>query len=132
MSCASSDSRRDPRDSEPDTSTGASNREDSGGDRHRRHELFHRQVHGSELPAQLERLAAQADVVIEARGTFCPEPVIRVQSHMRDMRAGETAMLLADDAGVELDIPAWCISTRNEYLGLLKEARFYRVFVRRS
>ena len=41
------------------------------------------------------------------------------------------AMLLADDVGVEIDIPAWCLSTGNEYLGLLKAEVGYKVFVRR-
>ena len=61
------------------------------------------------------------DVVVDARGTFCPEPVIRTQNAAAKMPPGAVAMILADDAGIELDLPAWCISTRNEYLGVLRE-----------
>ena len=79
-----------------------------------------------------EKLAALSpNAEIDALGTFCPEPVIRTQKAMAPMNAGEILLLLADDGGVEVDIPAWCLSTGNEYLGLLKEETVYRVFVRR-
>ena len=66
-----------------------------------------------------------------ALGTFCPEPVIRTQNAARELAPGQIAMILADDAGVEIDLPAWCISTRNEYLGVLREPDQLRVFVRK-
>jgi tRNA 2-thiouridine synthesizing protein A len=86
-------------------------------------------VYGSASEADLREL--QPDVEVDARGTFCPEPVIATQNRMRSLKAGETLVLLADDAGVAVDIPAWCISTSNEFLGLLKEPQMYRVFVRK-
>lgn len=89
-----------------------------------------RHVHGTLDDDALRALAV--DQTIDALGTFCPEPVIRTQKKAAEMAAGEVIELLADDAGVEVDIPAWCLSTGNEYLGILKEAEAYRVFVRRS
>ncbi len=102
------------------------------GANHQDRRLFQRQVHGSATEAELRAIGSDAVVRIEARGTFCPEPVIRMQDRLRDLVAGQTAMLLADDTGVEVDIPAWCISTGNEYLGLIREPNCYRVFVRKS
>ena len=87
-------------------------------------------VYGSIAAEDLQTL--QPDVEVDARGTFCPEPVIATQNRMREMQAGEVLMLLADDAGVAVDIPAWCMSTSNEFLGLLKEPLMYRVYVRKS
>ncbi|HJO02936.1 MAG TPA: sulfurtransferase TusA family protein [Acidobacteriota bacterium] len=98
----------------------------------RRKEQFRRQVHGSATDDQLRALVQGAEVAIDARGTFCPEPVIRIQHAARQMQVGQAAMLLADDAGVEVDVPAWCMSTGNEYLGLLREPAFLRVFIRRG
>jgi tRNA 2-thiouridine synthesizing protein A len=86
-------------------------------------------VYGSASAEELQTL--QPDVEVDARGTFCPEPVIATQNRMRSMQAGEVLVLLADDVGVAVDIPAWCISTSNEFLGLLKEPQMYRVFVRK-
>ena len=98
--------------------------------RHRNDQELRRYVHGTLDRDALERLAP--DILIDALGTFCPEPVIRTQDRMADAEPGEIAMLIADDVGVEIDIPAWCLSTGNEYLGLLKSESSYRVFVRRA
>ena len=84
-----------------------------------------------ELDAGALRTLA-ADVEVDALRTFCPEPVIRTQKRAATMARGEVLMLLADDAGVEIDIPAWCLSTGNQYLGIIKEDIAYRVFIRRS
>lgn len=89
-------------------------------------------VHGSLDEGRLTELVDECTVVVDARGTFCPEPVIRTQNAAAAMAAGAVAMILADDAGIELDLPAWCISTRNEYLGVLREEKFLRAFIRRS
>lgn len=93
---------------------------------------FADQVHGSADEATLELLVDRVDLVVDARGTFCPEPVIRTQNSIPGIDPGQTLMLLADDAGVEVDIPAWCISTGNEFLGTLRAERLLRVFVRRA
>ena len=89
-----------------------------------------RHVRGELNEGDLRKLSA--DVEVDALLTFCPEPVIRTQKRAAAMARGEVLMLLADDAGVEVDIPAWCLSTGNEYLGIIKETHVYRVFIRRA
>jgi len=91
---------------------------------------IYRHVHGTLTGDELARLEPVATV--DAVGTFCPEPVIRTQDRMGELASADVLLLLADDAGVEIDIPAWCMSTGNEYLGLLKEEERYRVFVRKG
>ena len=98
--------------------------------RHQNDQELRRYVHGTLDRDTLERLVP--DIRVDALGTFCPEPVIRTQNRMAHAKSGEIAMLLADDVGVEIDIPAWCLSTGNEYLGLLKAEVGYKVFVRRA
>lgn len=92
--------------------------------------VFRRQVRGSASAAELETLDPALE--IDALGTFCPEPVIRTQDRIREIEPGEVLLLLADDSGVEVDIPAWCMSTGNEYLGLVAGDEAYRVYVRRG
>lgn len=93
-------------------------------------EEFRRQVHGSRAADELDRLADGAAERIDALGTFCPEPLIRTQEAARGMSGGQILLLIADDAGVEVDIPAWCMSHGHEYLGTLREERRLRVLVR--
>lgn len=88
-------------------------------------------VNGTAAPGDLEALLGAAEVVVDARGTFCPEPVIRIQEAARGMTPDQIVVLEADDAGVEVDIPAWCMCTGNEYLGILREEKVYRVLVRK-
>ena len=45
--------------------------------------------------------------VIDARGTRCPVPVIRLARASRGLPAGATLLLLADDAAAWSDVPAW-------------------------
>ena len=91
---------------------------------------IYRHVHGTLAGGELAGL--EPVITVDALRTFCPEPVIRTQDRIGGINGGEVLLLLADDAGVEIDIPAWCISTGNEYLGLLKEEDRYRVFVRKG
>ncbi|HKJ77583.1 MAG TPA: sulfurtransferase TusA family protein [Gammaproteobacteria bacterium] len=45
---------------------------------------------------------------IDARGLFCPMPVIRVQDALKEMAPGDTAELVATDPGALNDVTAWC------------------------
>ncbi len=102
----------------------------AGGRRLQRNPDIYRHVHGTLTGGELAGL--EPVITVDALRTFCPEPVIRTQDRIGDIPAGGVLLLLADDAGVEIDIPAWCMSTGNEYLGLLKEEARYRVFVRKG
>lgn len=96
----------------------------------RKKDSFRRQVHGSLDERALIRAASCADRRVDALGAFCPEPVIRIQEAAREAPAGAVLLLLADDAGVEIDIPAWCMSHGHEYLGLLRGDSDLQVLVR--
>ena len=45
--------------------------------------------------------------IVDARGTRCPVPVIRMARDARDLTAGATLVLLADDDAAWSDVPAW-------------------------
>jgi TusA-related sulfurtransferase len=83
--------------------------------------------------AGLARLYEAAGTrTVEARGTWCPEPLTRLQAAAATARAGETLALVADDPIVEVDVPAWCLSTGNAYLGTLHFDDHLVALVRRS
>jgi tRNA 2-thiouridine synthesizing protein A len=46
-------------------------------------------------------------VLVDARGTRCPVPVIRLARAARDLAPGSTVVLLADDVAAWSDVPAW-------------------------
>ena len=45
--------------------------------------------------------------VIDARGTRCPTPVIRLARAAKGRAAGTVVVLLADDVAARSDVPAW-------------------------
>lgn len=73
----------------------------------------------------------KADVVHDVVGTFCPIPISETARVMRDMKIGQILELVADDPGVVEDIPAWCKSTGQEFLGLYEEDGEYHLFIRK-
>ncbi|WP_377642026.1 sulfurtransferase TusA family protein [Oryzobacter terrae] len=50
---------------------------------------------------------SDAAPVVDARGTRCPVPVIRVARAVRDLPPGSEVVLLADDVAARSDVPAW-------------------------
>jgi tRNA 2-thiouridine synthesizing protein A len=73
----------------------------------------------------------KADVTLDCVGLYCPMPIIQTKAKMAELEVGEVLEVVADDKGIEADMPAWCRSTGNEFLGLEEENGEYRVYVRK-
>ena len=73
----------------------------------------------------------QPDEVLDCVGLSCPMPILKTSNKIKEMEAGKVLEVQSDDNGIEMDMPAWCKMTGNEYLGLVKEGDEYRVFVRK-
>jgi tRNA 2-thiouridine synthesizing protein A len=55
--------------------------------------------------------------VLDARGLYCPVPVLRVRDRLRGMAPGAVLEVLADDPGTLSDFPDFCRSHGHRYLG---------------
>ena len=60
----------------------------------------------------------QADLTLDCNGLVCPMPIVNLKIKIKTMEPGQTLEILATDAAVESDIPAWCKATKNEYIGM--------------
>mgnify|MGYP003338444951 CR=1 FL=1 len=49
---------------------------------------------------------------LDARGLFCPEPVMMLHNRVRDMASGEELLVVATDPSTQRDIARFC-----EFLG---------------
>jgi TusA-related sulfurtransferase len=58
-------------------------------------------------------------------------PIIETMDKMREMEIGQVLEILSDDKGIKTDMPAWCESTGNEFLGIEEEDGEYKVYVRK-
>ncbi len=71
------------------------------------------------------------DVVHDVTGTYCPVPVVETSVQIREMKIGQILELIADDPGSVEDIPAWCRSTGQEFLGMFEEDGEFHFFIRK-
>ncbi|OIP25729.1 MAG: hypothetical protein AUK00_06115 [Dehalococcoidia bacterium CG2_30_46_9] len=59
-------------------------------------------------------------------------PIAHTARKMKELKPGQVLEVLSDDEGIKEDMPNWCKTTGNEFLGLQEEKGLYRVFVKKS
>lgn len=69
-------------------------------------------------------------LVVDARGTRCPVPVLRLAAAVRGVPEGTSATVLASDPAVEHDVPAWAAMRGHTVVALAREGDGWRVEVR--
>lgn len=74
----------------------------------------------------------RAEVIVDTTGAFCPVPILEAAKAIRSVKPGQIIEIVATDPGIESDVPAWCTATRNELLGLWRDGKTFRAFVRRA
>ena len=74
----------------------------------------------------------QADLTVDAKGTWCPVPILRAADHLHEIEIGQILELLATDEAVLDDLPAWCRATGQEFLGFEVDLPVYRGYTRRT
>lgn len=81
-------------------------------------------------PDELKKL--KADKVVDARGTSCPGPLLEAKRNIGQVPVGGVLEVLSSDPGTARDLPLWAKKMGHEFLGVLEEAGYYRIFVRRK
>lgn len=71
-----------------------------------------------------------AEVHVDARGTRCPVPVLRLAAAVRGLPPGTTASVEAEDPAVEHDVPAWAGMRGHEVLRVEQTGGVWLVVVR--
>ena len=74
----------------------------------------------------------KADETLDCVGLYCPMPIVHTAKKIKELKTGQVLAVLSDDEGIKEDMPSWCNTTGNEYLGIEEENGVYRVFVRKS
>ena len=63
--------------------------------------------------------------LLDARGLFCPEPVMLLHNAVRDASPGDLIKITATDPSTERDIPRFCQFLGHELLHSRQEAGTY-------
>jgi len=54
---------------------------------------------------------------LDARGLYCPVPILRTRDRLKTMADGAVLEVVADDPVVLRDLPAFCRSHGHDFLG---------------
>ncbi|MDI3316567.1 MAG: sulfurtransferase TusA family protein [Bacillota bacterium] len=71
------------------------------------------------------------DREIDARGSFCPGPMMELMRAIRSAQVGEVIAILSTDQGSRKDIPAWARKAGHEFLGVETVDGYDRIAVRK-
>ncbi len=74
----------------------------------------------------------KADETLDCVGLYCPMPIVKTSQKMKQMKEGQVLEVIADDKGIKQDMPAWCQTTGNEFLGIEEKGGEIRVYVKKT
>jgi tRNA 2-thiouridine synthesizing protein A len=74
---------------------------------------------------------AEERVVIDARGSFCPGPLMELIRGIRQANVGETIEVWSSDQGSRRDIPFWIQKAGHQLVGIFDEAGYARFVVKK-
>ena len=75
---------------------------------------------------------ATPDAILDARGLFCPEPVMLLHGKVRDLAAGGLLKVLATDPSTRRDIPKFCLFLGHELVEQTEDGNSYLYWIRKK
>ncbi len=69
---------------------------------------------------------------LDARGMYCPGPVMETAKAMKQLNSGEVLEILATDPAAKPDIEAWARRTGNQVLEVQQQGDAVRILVKKA
>jgi TusA-related sulfurtransferase len=76
-------------------------------------------------------MAAEADVKVDCRGSFCPGPMMELIRAVKAAQVGQVISVLSDDSGSKRDIPRWAEKAGQELVRVDAHDGFDEIIVRK-
>jgi len=70
--------------------------------------------------------------VVDARGSFCPGPLMELIAAMKMVEVGDEVEVLSTDKGSATDIPEWIHKVKHELLGTEEKDGVWHVLVKKA
>lgn len=70
--------------------------------------------------------------VIDARGTYCPGPLMELIAAMKQIEVGDELEVLSTDEGSASDIPEWINKVGHEMVETTQQGDVWHVVVRKA
>ncbi|MDF2182900.1 sulfurtransferase TusA [Neptuniibacter sp. CAU 1671] len=74
----------------------------------------------------------KADHTLDARGLYCPEPVMLLHGQIGAMQSGEILHVLATDPSTQRDIPKFCAFLGHELLDQYVDEGLFGYYIRKG
>ncbi len=85
----------------------------------------------SPKPAEAER-AAVTRMVVDARGSWCPGPLMELVRVIKEEPAGTEFELLSSDEGSRRDVPMWLEKAGHTLIEVRNETGYDRYVIRKA
>lgn len=72
------------------------------------------------------------DKEIDARGSFCPGPLLELIRGVKSVDVGQVIAVLSSDPGSSKDIPAWVQKAKHDMVGIEAEQDYNRFVIRKT
>ena len=69
---------------------------------------------------------------IDARGAFCPGPLMELIATLKLVEIGDEIEVWSSDKGSASDIPEWVKKVKHELVGVTKEDGYWSIIVRKA
>ena len=86
---------------------------------------------GQNVPRSTQRQAVEI-AVLDAKGLYCPEPVMLLHNKVRDLPGGGLLKVLATDPSTERDIPKFCVFLGHELLEATRDDTLFTYLVKKK
>ena len=70
--------------------------------------------------------------LIDARGSFCPGPLMELIRAIKEAEVGDVLELLSSDKGTAQDVPEWVAKVGHEMLGTEEKHGVWHLLVRKT
>lgn len=74
---------------------------------------------------------AKPTKVIDARGSYCPGPLMELIKGYKQAKVGDVISLYSTDSGTKVDAPAWVKKSGNELVGVFDRNGYFEIVVKK-
>lgn len=75
--------------------------------------------------------SASARMILDARGSFCPGPLMELIRGIKQAKVGEELEVWSSDAGSRKDIPFWIQKSGHQLVGVVEEKGYARFIIKK-
>ncbi|MFK7862922.1 MAG: sulfurtransferase TusA [Pseudohongiellaceae bacterium] len=72
------------------------------------------------------------DLVLDAKGLYCPEPVMMLHGNIRKIEPGQTLQIIATDPSTVRDVPKFCLFLGHELMSHDEKEGVFTYLIRKN